>query len=507
MNIIEESFQTKEKKKKNRVKTILLIAIIFTVIIIIGISIYLAYIQSRMLRLTLDGSLNDNLKDLLVIEEDGTVYLPIKQVASYFGYESFDGEYNAKSESINKCYAQSTNEAVNFTLGSNKIYKIDLSKNTSNYEYIYTRQPVKSINGQLYATSETISQAFNLSFTYDQENNRITIYTMPYLIQSYTPVVLDYGYSGISNVFANNKAILNSMLVVSRGSNSNQFGVIDLQGNTIIEAKYDNITYIPEIGDFLVTSNNKVGIISAKRETILEIAYDSIELMDKDAGLYIVRRDNKYGVVDIRGNTRIYIENDAIGIDISRFSENDIKNKYLLMDNLIPVQKDNKWGLYDVNGNQVVGFNYDSFGYIASNNRNAYNLLVIPSYNVLVACVDRKYTLINSSGEQLFEARADDIYMTIERNEKHYYISINDRSWNVEEYLNILGVQPVNNNTSGSTDSSNSGNTSLNSSNSSNLSNTSDSGNMSTVDNANSGNIEGNLTDSGSGNALEYVLE
>lgn len=472
MNIIEESFLTKEKKKKSRLKTIILVAIILIVIIIIGISVYLGYIQSKMLRLTLDGSNNESLKNLLVIEADGTVYFPIKQVASYFGYESFDGEYNAKSESINKCYVQSDNEVANFTLGSNKIYKLDLSKNTSNYEYIYTKQPVKSINGQLYATSEAISQAFNLSFAFDQENNRITIYTMPYLIKSYTPVVLDYGYATISNVFANNKAILNGLLVVTKEANSSEYGVIDLQGNTIIEPKYDNITYIPEIGDFLVTSNSKVGIISAKRETILEIVYDSIEFMDKDAGLYIVKRDNKYGVIDIRGNIRIYIENDAIGIDITRFAENDIKNKYLLMDSLIPVQKDQKWGLYDVNGNLVVDFNYDSFGYIASNNRNAYNLLVIPSYNVLVACVDRKYTLINSSGEQLFDARADDIYMTIERGVKHYYISINDKSWDAEEYLNVLGVQPVNDNSSSSSNASNNV-TNTNSSNDLNSTNTS----------------------------------
>ena len=446
MNLIEESFQNQETKKKKRLKKVILTSIIITVLIIIGIIGYIAYLQSTILRLTLDGVSNEGLKKLLVIEEDGTVYLPIKQVASYFGYESYDGDYSAKSEAQNKCYIQSENEIANFTLGSNKIYKLDLSKSTENYEYVYVEKPIKAMNGQLYATSEAIEEAFNISFQYDEKENTITIFTMPYLIQGYQNIVLDYGYSEISNVFANNKTVLKNMLVVSKNSGKTQYGVIGVDGTTILEPKYDNITYIPETGDFLVQSNGKVGIISSNRETKIEIIYDSIELMDKDAGLYIAKRDNRFGVIDIRGNIKINIENDEIGIDVTKFAENEIKNKYILMDNLIPVKNDKYWGLFDKNGNQLVDFEYDSFGYIASNNKNATNLLVIPKYNVLVACKNQKYTLINAAGEKLFEARADDIYMTITGTEKHYYMSVNDKTYDVEGYLDAIGVKPIQNN-------------------------------------------------------------
>ena len=198
MNLIEESFQTKEQKKKSRAKLIVLISIGITLLIIIGISIYLAYVQSTMLKLTLDGTSNEKLKELLVIEEDGTVYMPIRQVAEYFGYDSFGGEYSAKSESTNKCYVQSENEVANFTLGSNKIYKLDLAGQDENYEYVYIKKPVKAINGQLYGTSEAIEEGFNVSFNYDADANRVTIYTLPYLIGLYGPTVLDYGYAEIS---------------------------------------------------------------------------------------------------------------------------------------------------------------------------------------------------------------------------------------------------------------------------------------------------------------------
>ena len=356
MNLIEESFQTKEQKKKSRAKLIVLVSIVITVLIIIGISIYLAYIQSTMLRLTVDGVSNEKLKDLLVIEEDGTIYMPIRQVAEYFGYDSFGGEYSAKSESNNKCYVQSENEVANFSLGSNKIYKLDLSSEDENYEYVYIKQPIKAIGGQLYATEEGIEQGFNISIDYNKDTNRITIYTLPYLINGYSSYALDNGYTQISELFVNQKAVLNNMLVVLKEDTNEQYGVIDTQGNTVLEPKYDNITYMPETGDFLVESNGKVGIISKDKETKVQITYDSIELIDKDAGLYVAERDNKFGVIDVRGNIKIYIENDEIGIDSTNFAENDIKNKYLLMDNLIPVKKGELWGLYNKNGNKVVDF-------------------------------------------------------------------------------------------------------------------------------------------------------
>ena len=457
MNLIEESFQTKEEKKKKMATKIILGAIIVVVLVIIGIVSYLMYVQSTILRLTIDGQSNEQVKQLLVFEEDGTIYVPIKEIASYLGYDSFNGEYSDRSESQSKCYVQSKDgtEVANFTLGSDTIYKLDLTQNNGDYEYVQIKNPVKAINGVLYTTTEGMQEAFNVSFSYDQEANRITIFTLPYLVQFYTPYALDYGYAEISEVFANQKAILDGMLVVA---NDRAMGVVNTDGTSVLEAQYDNITYLPNIGDFLVESNGKVGVLSKNGQTKVDIIYDSITLMDSNAGLYIASRDKKYGVIDTNGVIKIYIENDQIGIDISKFTQNNIKSKYLLADNLIPVKKGDYWGLFDKNGNQVVDFAFDSYGYIASNSRDAYSLLVIPDYNVIVAGRDDKYTLLNSSGEMLFGLVADDIYMTISGGEKHYWISVNDNLINAEEYLESRGIR--NQNSSSSSNTTNSNNTS-----------------------------------------------
>ena len=460
MNLIEESFQRKEEKKKKRATKIILVAIIIVFLIIVAIVSYLLYIQSTSLKLTLDGQVNNSVKQLLVFENDGTVYVPIKEVASYLGYESFNGEYEDKSESQSKCYVQSENEVANFTLGSDTIYKKDLTQTNSDYEYVHIKNPVKAINGVLYTTAEGIQEGFNVSFTYDQATNRVTIFTLPYLVQFYTPYALDYGYAEISETFANQKAILDNMLVVMKeGANKDQYGVVDTDGKTLLDAKYDNITYLPNIGDFLVETDRKVGVLSKSGQTKVQIIYDSLTLMDSDAGLYVASRDKKYGVIDTNGVIKIYIENDQVGVDTSKFTENNIKSKYLLVDNLIPVKNGDYWGLFDKNGNQVVEFKYDSFGYIASNNKDAYNLLVIPDYNLVVACLDEKYTLLNASGEEIFPTIADDIYMTISGGQRYYYINVNDQTINAEEYLDSVGIRKQSTNGSSSNNSTTNNNT------------------------------------------------
>lgn len=437
MNLIEEEFQNKEEKKKKASTKIVLIAIILVFIAIIAIASYLMYIQSTSLKIILNGQTNEKIKQLLWIQEDGTLYLPIKEIAKYFDYDSYNGEYTEKSETQSKCYVQNENEVANFSLSSNKIYKINLKDNSpNNYVYLYSKDPVKSHEGVLYASSEMIEKAFNVSIQY--ENNRISILTMPYLINAYSSKILDYGYTEISDVFDNQKAVLQNMLVVKK--DDNKCAVIDTSGNKILEAKYDNITYIPNVGDFLVETNNKYGVLSKKGETKVKIMYDSISLMDSDAELYVVKKDNKYGVVDFKGNIKIYIENDEIGMDIDNFTDNNIKSKYILVDNLIPVRRDKLWGLYDKNGNKVVDFQYDSFGYVASSNKNALNLLVIPDYNVFVACKNKKYTLLNSVGKELLAPIADDIYMEIKDGKKNYYIAANNKIYDAEKYLDSQGV-------------------------------------------------------------------
>ena len=450
MNLIDESFEPTKKDNSKKIARIILIIISILIIAIIAIFAALIYIQDNTLKLYVDGNVNEKVKEMMVVEDDGTIYFPIKDVASYLGYQSYNGEYTDKSEEASKCYIENDNEIANFTLNSNKIYKLTLSNNDANYDYYYAKKPVKAINGKLYITSDALENAFNVSFTYNGDKKRVYIYTMPYLISSYESRVLDYGYEKISDNYTNEKSILNGMLIVTKNQDKT-YAVIDTKGNTIIEPKYDNIEYLPNSGDFLVQSNNKVGIISAKKETKIQLLYDSLELVDSDSGLYIAKRDNKYGVIDSKGNIKVYIEYDEIGIDNSKFEQNNIKNKYLLDNGMIPARKDKYWGAFDKHGKVILNFEYDSFGYIASSNKDAINLLLIPNYNMMVVCQNKKYALVNSAGKIIIQPILDDVYMTINSGKKYYYMNFNDKKINIEEFLDQQGPNSNKNNDENST--------------------------------------------------------
>lgn len=434
MNLIDESVDYKKKDNSKKIARIILIFIALIIIAIISVLGVLMYIKNKELKLYIDGNVNDKVKNMMEVDDDGTVYFPVKDIASYLGYQSYNGEYTDKSEDANKCYVQNDNEIANFVLNSNKIYKLALENSDGNYNYYYANKPVKAINGKLYISSDALANAFNLSFTYDTDSNRVYIYTMPYLIESYSAKVLDYGYDSISDNFINQKAVLNSMLVVTKNQGKS-YAVIDLKGNAIIEAKYDNIEYLENTGDFLVTSNNKVGIISSKRETKVQLLYDSLELVDSDSGLFIAKKDNKYGIIDSKGNIKVYIEYDQIGIDNTKFEKNNIKNKYLLDNGMIPAKKDKYWGAFDKNGKTVLNFEYDSFGYTATSNREAINLLIIPDYNLMVVCQNKKYALVSSTGDMVIRPVLDDAYMTISSGKKYYYMNVSDRKIDIVEFL------------------------------------------------------------------------
>ena len=438
MNLLDEEVSNNKGNKTKNIIKIIIVFIVLIVIVMIGILSYMMYLEGTVLRVYVNGVENAEVKNLLDFEQDETIYVPVRAISTYLGYNSYSGEYSNKSEDNSKCYVECEGEVVNITLNSNKIYKLNLEQNSNNYTYIYMDKPVKAINGELYITTDGMQKVFNTTFYYDQQNNNIAIYTIPYLISSYKNTILDYGYTRLSEVFENEKAVIKDMLIAS---DDRYYGVINpTDGTKILECKYDDIRYQESTGDFIVKSGDKYGIIGTDKRTKVDINYDSIELMDYDAGLYLVRRNNRYGVVDLNGNNIIYAENDQIGIDISRFEENDLKTGYILVDNLIPVKKNNKWGLFDTKGKQVVDFEYDSFGYIASSNREATNLLVIPDYNVIVACLNDRYTLLNASGEQPIRAFVDDIYMVISGGKKQYLMTANDKTYDVEEYLDRLGV-------------------------------------------------------------------
>lgn len=424
MDLFEEEILKPKKKKTISPTTIILIAIVILSILLVAIIVSIVYLKGTILTIKLNGVAVKELEDIIVIEENNKVYMPIKRMAEYLNYVSRNGDYNTLSEDSTKCYIKNEEELVSFTLNSNLLVKVIGDKTVQ----IKIEEPIKEINQELYITAEGAQDAFNLKFYYYPDKNEMYIQTLSYLYAAYSQQAINLGYLPIeSESLLNKTAVLDGYLITM--SKENYYGVVEVGttiGNTILETKYDNIEYLRETSDFLVESNGKKGIIAKDKKTKIEPIYDTIEMTRNNNSIfYIVERSDLYGLLDVNGKNIIYPEYDEIGIDISLYEKNGVTDKYILYNQVIPVKRNNKWALFNINGNKVADFVYDSFGCEAgaTNVSRTFGVLEIPEYNLIVACQDGKYNLITIEGKSIFNSSIlDSVYITVSEGKNVYYI-------------------------------------------------------------------------------------
>ena len=216
----------------------------------------------------------------------------------YFGADYYKGEYGRISEDTSKGYVSFEEETVTFGANSDKIYKIETTSNEEIYSYMYLDEEIKYINSKLYTTTDGIKKILNISFNYN--NKDVNIFTLDYLNTYYTGQIANYGYKQISDIYTNQKAMKNDILIVEREDGKK--GIIRPDGTQIVGPKYNDIIYMENTGDYRVTSAYKVGIINAQGKSKIDLEYEEIKVLDEDLGLYIVKQNEKYGVVNQNGN-------------------------------------------------------------------------------------------------------------------------------------------------------------------------------------------------------------
>lgn len=450
MELFDEDLVKNEKTDNKKTTTIVTVLIIFLIVMILIVIGAMIYIKQNTLRVYLDGRESSAIKNFIIIDEKNSqnVYVPIMKISSLLGYDYYTGDYVIKSEEANQCYVECEKEVAMFTLSDNVIYKT-LKDGNNNYEYFTinseARNAVISIDGEMYTTIDGIEKAFNVSWDYDIDNKKMDIYTMPYLVSLYSQRIANTGNGTITEDFNNQKALLEGMIITENNTSSgNKVSVLNANnGEKILEAKYDEIEYLEHTKDFLVTSEQKKGIISSNKKTIVKLQYDDIELMDYDKKLYLVEVSGNYGIIDFNGKKVINSDYSEIGIDISNFKENNIKSKYIIAGNLIPVKRDNLWGFFNTNGEMVTDFKYDNIGYVTNNNKagSGYSLLYVPNYNVIVVGQNQKYSIITSDGKEIdgLPFVFDSIYLSTYGGETRYLFEYNGNEYSVTDQLDRMG--------------------------------------------------------------------
>lgn len=449
MEIIGTNMEEKQRKSK-KAMIIISALIVFLLIVSIALFICIYYLKEAQFKFNVDGtsiSTKAISSDLFLYEGDN-VYISLQDISELIGYKFYYGGYKQYTEDKDKCYLEGKNEIVTFEKGEDTIYKTPV--NDLDYTYFTIDEPIKKAgNGKLYISNKGLNLACNLQFSYSKEENRITIYTLPYLTNLYVSAYKD---AAIADNFNNQKALLYGLLVVQSvdntekiSSNSNvRYGIHNLKDEEIVGMKYTNIEFNEGSEEFIVkTEENKVGIITSEGNTKVSPQYDSLKQIDKDLNLYMATLNNKAGVIERNGKILIYLEYDQIGIDINKFPTNDIKNKYILFNNVIPVQQNGKWGLFDITGKKILPVEYISLGCTSNSNSNVNSVLVIPDVKGIVICkqfeIENKklqyYGIVNSKGEELVPLALETVYSVVSNGQEQFTMISEGNSYDVIEFI------------------------------------------------------------------------
>ena len=436
------------KKGIDKSSKILLGIIACIIFIIVFIFILMVYVKETSFSIIVDGEeVTTVSKNNLFDTVEGITYINIKEFAKLVGYEYHEGEYKKFTIEEDKCYVQGPIETATFYANDNKVNKLLLNKLEDDYETYTVGDIIKIKNDKMYASIDTISLAFNVSIS--QTEKDFSIYTLDYLIKLYSNQAVKWGYTEITEqTFENKKALLYGYLIVKK--EDGLYKIIDNENaKEIVPDKYTKIEFSEVAQEFFVTNSlGQVGIINLDGTTKIEPTYESIEIFDKNLGLYLIKKNEKYGLIKSGDVTFIAPEYTNIGFNNADIENLSGKNHKLIFDTLIPVCKEEKWGAFNAEGELIIKIEYDKFGSTLTSvelndtTKEVEPLLVIERCKGIVVNNGEKYGLIDINGKELVPVAADSIYSikNVEDENKRYFMIHKNKEFNVIERLIAVGL-------------------------------------------------------------------
>ena len=292
MNLMQDEDLKEDKIKKLR-NSLILVTILASVLIIaaIVIFVYSQKVSKQQFKVILDGTYNSKLsttESSVFSIENGKGYTSIKGIAPHIGYTIYNGEYKQYSEDTTSCYASNSKEIVTFSSGADNLKKYPLLGQGEAQSFSIDEK-IMARGNNLFISQAGLQRAFNITITYNQNENTVTINTLPYLVTLYEKAITNASLSkndlGDRILFNNQKALLSNLIVVL-DENTKLYGVASYSNNTtsmVITERYKSVEFVEGIDDFIVqTEDRKYGIIGKDGITKVRPAYDQIQELDKD---------------------------------------------------------------------------------------------------------------------------------------------------------------------------------------------------------------------------------
>lgn len=183
----------------------------------------------------------------------------------------------------------------------------------------------------------------------------------------------------------------------------NKYGVIDSEGNKIIEPAYKELIVIPDHKRdiFIITydvnyenDTYKTKVLNKNNEEIFT-GYDLIEAIDNydiqnniwyEENVLRVKKDEKYGLINFNGKEILKCEYDEI-------------SSLKTVTNSIIVQQDGKCGIVDNNAKKVVNIDYIEIKPITTDYKSGY----------IVKNTEGKYGVVNTGNKISIDIKYEDI--------------------------------------------------------------------------------------------------
>lgn len=209
----------------------------------------------------------------------------------------------------------------------------------------------------------------------------------------------------------------NLLRVVKNG----KYGLIDCDGNKILECEYDSINSLKSVeGNLVVGKEGKVGLVNNVGQTIIPIEYKNIKILEegyKDEYIVVDENDNE-GVISTSGTLIVTPAYKEI--------------KYLNSNEIYAAKIDDKWTLINKKG-EVLNNEYDDYTYSKG--------------DYVIVQKDGKYGIITTAGEVKIEPTYEEleyafsVYYIAKLNSKYGVINTDNTSVIPLEYLNITCME------------------------------------------------------------------
>ena len=205
---------------------------------------------------------------------------------------------------------------------------------------------------------------------------------------------------------------------------SGGYGLMDMEGNVLVEAEYDSIFYTGEYG--YIEKDEKCALINSKGEILTELVYDRIETTAN--GVSMALKDGKVGLLNAEGKeiTEFIFDEETMWWGVSQYG-------------VSLVQKDGKLGIVDEKGKYLLEPEPDEEEVIFDHNAALINSRGDPDvfYMRSGAVVSAKY-IIETDNYDLFEAYEDNKTILVD-----YGGNVLVKGGENSEYISAAGVDYV----------------------------------------------------------------